>query len=417
MFLHNFMTWAAGDETPENYNAWSALSALGSIVGAKIWMMNGKFTVYPNLYVILLGPPGNAKTTAMKRARRVIDHFKDAIPMSADCQTKESICKDLAALTQTFQIGDVLKSWTPYSMFITELSHLLGANSMHMIDFLTTIYDIAPDNYKAKTKHQGTDEIACPCINLLACTTPEWVTLYLKQDIISGGFTRRAILVNEEWTTKRIPRPMATAEQDRAYAKLIVEAEALHLLKGQMVWHPDAERAYDHWYTTLEIPTDLDTRSFHRCKHNQILKIGILVAAAAHPTDLTFYREDFLTAVELVRTIEGRLSQVFRSMGRNELKTVMDKALQLLNSGPKGEIGEKQFKAALWGAASERERDEVIREMITNEMMYLIERAGRRFYITPERYADLKQATAAVAAAVPPPPHTSVPAVLPTTGQ
>ena len=391
MFLQNFLTFAAGDETPENYNVWASLSALASVVGAKVWLSNGKFRVYSNLYVLLLGPPGNAKTTAMRRAQKIISHFKDSIPLSADCQTKESICKDLAGESRPFQLGpagDII-TWTPYSMFITELSHLLGGNSMHMIDFLTTIYDTAPEAYSVKTKGKGNDYVPCPCLNLLACTTPDWIALYLKQDIISGGFTRRAIMVNEDWSVKRIPRPKGTPEQARAFATLILEAEKIFELRGELLWDPAAERAYDKWYTDLKIPADLDTRSFHRCKHNQILKIGILVALAAHPGDMTFYEEDFLTAVGLVASIEPRLGLVFRGMGRNELKSVMDKGLQILNSSPNGEIGEKVFRTAIWSMANERERDEVIRELVSSGQMYLVERTGRRFFVTHERAKEL----------------------------
>lgn len=398
MFLTNFLEWASGDETPENYNAWAALSALGSIVGRKVWLMNGRFMVLPNLYVVLLGPPGNAKTTAMKRAQKVVRHFGPEIPFSADCQTKESICKEMPAGEKSLQVnGDVIP-WTPYSMFITELSHLLGGQhqSMHMIDFLTTIYDKAPEDYDAKTKNKGNDSIKCPLLNLLACTTPEWVTLYLKQDIISGGFTRRALFINEEWSHKRIPRPVESPAQTAAFNRCLLEAEEIFEAKGELVWHPDTARLYDEWYVSLDIPQDLDVRSFHKSKHNQVLKIGILVATATHPHDLVFLPSDFETAVGIVDSIGAKLGAVFRGMGRNELKHVIHKALDLLEGSVKGEMKEKQFRTALYAHAKAAEIEEVVNEMLRSNQIYMIIRdpgtkAAMKYVLLPARYEELKK--------------------------
>ena len=63
--LADYLEFQSGNEVNENYHIWSAISALSALVSRRIWVNQGYFKIFGNLYVVLLGPPGNGKTTAM----------------------------------------------------------------------------------------------------------------------------------------------------------------------------------------------------------------------------------------------------------------------------------------------------------------------------------------------------------------
>ncbi|MFA5746414.1 MAG: hypothetical protein WC932_06200, partial [archaeon] len=195
-FIKDYMLFASNNEVAENYHFWSALSALSAIVNRQVWISLGMYNLFPNLYVILLGQPGSGKDFAMNISQDLIDDVGD-INFSGDAQTKESLVRFMRdTCPRSLDIDGMSYVITPITIYATELSHLLGPNSGHMIDFLTTIYT-KDRRYSTRTKNKGDDLIERPFVSLLAGTTQEWITTYLKSDIIGGGFTRRVIFVNE----------------------------------------------------------------------------------------------------------------------------------------------------------------------------------------------------------------------------
>lgn len=362
-FLSTYRLATMGDEAPENYHIMAGVSALSAIVSRRIWIQVGRFRYYPNLYTILLGPPGNGKTTAMSFAKKFIYDLKN-VPFSAECQTKESLCKEWSTYERTMEIDGVVHEYTPYSIFVTELSHFLGPNSGHMIDFLTTIYD--QDFYDVKTKNKGTEKIKGPYITLLACTTPEWITTYLRSDIISGGFTRRAIFVNEYESPLRIPFAEVTPEQVAAKEQLFSLARSVELLRGEIQWTEDARKFYANWYTGLVLPSDLSIRWYYKTKHMQMFKLASLFVASELPETLVLKTEHLEMTLALLDRIETNLQKVFQGMGRNELSTISQKVLDVLSAAG-GILPENKLRGIMYRDANGQELQQIMQHLATSE--------------------------------------------------
>lgn len=327
-FLRNFSTWTSGTEVPENYLFWAGISSVSACLASRVWTRMGRFTIYPNVYIIFLGPPGNGKTVAKDLALKIVREV-GGIKMSAEAQTKEALCKFMREeCIQTYTYNGAVIPCTPISIYLTEFSHFLGPNSSHMLDFLTTIWDRTGDVYDARTKNKGDDILPSPYVNLLACTTPDWIRTYLKSDIITGGFSRRAIFVNEPANDdgKRIPRPEWTAEQTAARNAAIEYGRTLATLVGELAWSGPAVDFWDTWYTTRVIPQDPDTRGYHKSKPALLLKVATIVALSERP-ELRIDREHMETALAILDSTEATLSRVFQGIGRNELNGVASKLL------------------------------------------------------------------------------------------
>lgn len=349
-FLSDYRLFTSGDEAPENYHIWSGLSALASVVGRRCWADWGRFRIYPNLYVVLLGPPGNGKTTAMSISKGIIREVGN-IPFSAQAQTKESLVKEMADYERSFKVGETSIVHTPVSIFVTELSHFLGPASGHMIDFLTTIY--GEDVYDNKTKNKGNDLIIGPCVNLLACTTPAWITTYLRSDIISGGFTRRAVFINEDEGTVRTPFPDLNAPQTEARTRLVEYARQLSDVAGPFTWDGPARSFFADWYVKFQLPVDLSVRWYYRTKHIQIIKVTLLVALA-ETFEKVIRKHHLEIAMALMERIESNLVRVFQGMGRNELHTVSQKLIDIITLAG-GALPEKQVLVAMGREANMQE--------------------------------------------------------------
>lgn len=326
-FLADYTEFTSGNEANRNFHLWSALSALSAIISRRVWIDLGYFNVHTNLYVVLVSPPGNKKTTAMNIAKGLVREVGD-IPFSADCQTKEQLVKEWAEYERVYKTPTDLITYTPYAIFSGELSQFLGPNSGHMIDFLTTVYDLPV--YDLKTKNKGCQLILGPYISFIGCTTPDWITTYLKSDIISGGFSRRALFINEPDDGERITFPDITPEMQQAWERVVAYGKGLQTVGGQFRWDNVAKMFYHTWYQTHKIPDDPLVRGYFKTKHIQLLKVAMLLALS-EGHDLVLKQTHIELGLELLGHTEKNLSAIFHGFGRNELFAVSSKILEFLS--------------------------------------------------------------------------------------
>lgn len=383
-FLQNYRTFCSGNEANPTYHIFAGLSALSAITQRRIWIDLGYFKIYPNLYVVLVGPAGGRKTTAMDICCKLIDKL-GTIPYTTDCVTKEKLIMDVRAEERT--ISDMpdlykdLKVVSPTALFLTELSDFLGPSSIGMVNFLTAIYD--RDVYTYKTKNKGSEKLIGPYLTILACTTPEWITTYLRSDVISGGFSRRTLFVYEWEEGKRIPRPKITDEMVVAWNDALAHARRIGKLCGPMRWSDEAIKFYDDWYMNMKIPTDTTIVGYYKSKHIQLIKVAMLLSLS-ESADMVLEVRHLQFGMELLGMAETNLLRVFQGMGRNELHAVAQKGLDYLNASPKRQVEylgkvvetnvmlEKQLRGFLFRDAQGRDVEDILNHLLTTEKVFRI---------------------------------------------
>jgi len=377
-FLQDYEICSQNNEAPKMYHVYSGLVALSSIVSGKVWLDCGLFQIRPNLYVILAGPAGGRKTTAMIIAKKLIRELKGAVPLSAENQTKEDLTLKMASYSRVCQLkeGEVLTNFAPLdkekskflycpiSIFATEFSHFLGGSPAHMLDFLTNIYD--EEIYAASTKNKGTDNIPMPYLTLLSCTVPDWITARLKDDVISGGFSRRAIFVYEERTKIRIAFPEVTEEMEQAWQRLIIHSKKLLNLKGEFKWGTGAKEFFKTWYDNLQPNEDPLMESWHSSIHIQMLKIAMLISASEweEGTQHEICIDYMKVAIAMLTVVEANFSKVFKGVGRNELFGISNKIVELLDRSPDKQLPERFVKKELFREANIDEISKIILHLL-----------------------------------------------------
>jgi hypothetical protein len=369
-FLKDYAIYTSGNEAPKVFHFWSGMMALSSIISRRVCFRLGYFDIHPNLYVVLVGTPGTKKTTAMSISKEIIRDIGE-IPYSAECITKQALCKEMAEQhVKTFsdKTGEIV-TYTPYSIFATELSHFLGmGTAKEMIDFLTTIYD--ERFYTAKTKNKGNDIIVGPYITMLACTTPDWIRGWMREDVITGGFSRRALFVYYNGARERIPIPEVSQEMLDARARCIKWGKSLANVQGYFDITPDALDFYKAWYKQLEIPQDF-TGGYYESKHVQMLKSAMLIALS-ESRDLVLRLEHIQLALAQLEVVEANMRKVFEGVGRNELNAIASKILEIVEASG-GHLPEKQLNLMMYREANAEELSKVMIHLRTTERIVLLQ--------------------------------------------
>lgn len=395
-FLEDYAIVTQNNESPASYHLFSSLIALSSIVSGKVWLNLGLFSIRPNLYVILTGPPGVKKTTAMSVTKRLIRELGDSIPLAAECQTKEALTQDLSTYSRPCIVenGMVPKNfapldeecskflYSPITICVTEFSQFVGtSNAGHMLDFLTTIYD--EEVYTNSTKGKGKDFIPMPYVSFLACTVPDWITARLKDDVISGGFSRRAIFVYESHTDQRIPIPEVSPEMAAAWIRVVQRAKIIQNIKGPFLFGEGAKEFYCDWYINLKRPEDPLLDGWFNSVHIQMLKLAMLIAASEWEGGQHYITiESMQMAIALLKDVEANIPKVFKGVGRNELFAISNKIVELVANAPGAAVPERLVKRDLFREANIDELNKTLAHLIATNQ---IRREIREHPVTKQR--------------------------------
>lgn len=395
-FLADYLTFNSGNEAHEHWHMWAAVSALASCVSRKVWVEMGYFRYYPQLYIVLLGAPGTAKSTAKDIARDLVRDV-GGVPFSAECQSKENLVKQLSENERAFLYNPNKPPYiyTPLNIFVNELSQFIGIDPIKMIDFLTAVWN--QNWYDMRTQRHGQQLITGPFLNVLACTTPSWVTTYLKSDVITGGFSRRAIFVLEWEETKRIAIPNITPEMRAARERCVQRGQQLRDAYGEFSWDADALSYYTHWYNTRTISKDPNIAFFDKTKYELIIKVAMLLQLAKGDS-LRITLEAFQTAMAMIDKVLDKLPQVFTGIGRNELAAIATQLEGLIRRSGAPML-QKTVVRELYANAQTNEIYQIIAHLIEVGRLVRFEAVSnvsgtevRKTYLaTPEQYEDLEE--------------------------
>lgn len=374
-FLSNYLNYTQNNECPTSYHLFVGLALLSSLASRKVWLDMGYFEVFPNTYTILVGPPATGKSTAMNLGKNILREINDAckgkfdktaVPLSAEAQTRESILVEMAKESRTIQIDDKPYTYSPYTCFVTELSQFLGGNNTgsFMMDFITTIWDEA--KFENKTKNKGTDILLGPYFVLFGCTTPKWVSEQLRSDVISGGFSRRCLFVYETEKSKHVAFPSLTAAMEESKKRCVARGLKILDLKGPFKWSQEAHDWYVNWYENIHpttISKDENLEGYFGSKQILLLKLAML-CQLSNSDELVLKVKNLEDALFILSVVEKNLGRVFEGIGRNSLRQVEARCLELLAKAPNQILPEKFLRQQLFKDATVSEISELLAHMV-----------------------------------------------------
>lgn len=407
------MTFVEGTEAHGNYHMWCALSALSSIVSKRVWLDQGHFQVYCNLYICLVGSPGSRKSTAIEVALQFIEELA-GIPITIACTSYPQLLQELESNQRVFQVTPEKPPipYCPMSIVVDELSNFLSISQAQMIDLLTTIYGRRTFDYK--TKNKGSNKILGPYVTLLAGTVPDWIATYLKTDIITGGFSRRCIFVYEMERNKPNAFPSVSTRGREAWARMLTYGKMLQGISGPFEWPKDSMNWYEHWYENQPKCMDKNLVGYYDSRHMQLCKVAMLLALADRPL-LVLEKKYMEQALRVLEMMEKNLGRVFEGVGKNDLNAAATYVMDFIERAG-GYVPDKTLKRATFHQIDSQQYNYVMQHLVdTDRLVGLMEVVGnvnKKYFFLPTAYEAFvaeknKRKTIAEALVPPSTPHDS----------
>jgi hypothetical protein len=322
-WLDSYMQFTDNTEPPKIFRLWCGISCIAAALQRKCRLEWGLSTVYPNMYILLVGPSGVRKGTAMSPVGDILK--KVGIKTSAQSTSRSALIKELMKVgTQVPITKDgafaTVEMHSSLTIFSEEFTVFLGYNNQEMMAVLCDWFD-CKDPWIDTTHTHGEREIHNVWINLLGATTPDILQVALPRESIGGGLTSRIVFVYADKKGKHIPFPFLTDELKSLGMDLVADLEKIYALSGRFT--PDEgflERWYS-WYTYIEDHPAINNPRFdgynsRRAVHT--LKL-CMILNASRGGDMVLTRLDLDRAIAILEDAERNMSKVFEGVGANPL--------------------------------------------------------------------------------------------------
>lgn len=323
-WLESFLDYTNVLPSPEVFRKWVGISMLSAALERKVWVKTMGSPLYPNMYIVLVAPPGVGKTAVTSKTGPFWQRLKEH-HMAPSNVSKASLVDCLnEANREIMRPGEQPGRVNFNSLYISsnELGVLLPSYDGEFMNVLTDIYDCF--QYKEKKRTAKTDiNIHKAQFNILAATTPAWLAANFPEGAWDQGFASRVMFVY----SGQLQRRSLFAEEElntALYTELNEDLEIIGSLYGQMGFTPEAAELIDAWHMSGCEPAPTHPRlinySTRRTAH--LLKLcQVLVVSRGCKLEITV--SDFERALGLMIEIEQLMPDIFKALSAGSSMDIM----------------------------------------------------------------------------------------------
>jgi hypothetical protein len=282
----------------------------------------GHYTVYPNLFVVLVAGSGKCKkSTSIGVAEMFMKTIEPKVKMFSQKATPEALIGALSGMKCDEEENKVMSS-SEGIIVADELSTLIDKTSTQsgMIQFLTTLWD-SKDSFTYETRSRGKETIANACVSLLGGSTIDWIKEAVSLTAIGGGFTARIIFVFRDTYEKLVLRTVQTDADRIRRGSIIHDLNEIAHIRGEFTPSEDAwkvlEAEYVKFMKTSPMHENKYLSGYANKRSTNLLKLCMVVSAAVKD-DRTIDVSDVKLAIRILTQVEIHMPKVMMAIAADE---------------------------------------------------------------------------------------------------
>lgn len=259
------------------------MAVMAAAMRRKTFMDRGRYKLYPNLYVIIVGESGKIrKSVAMDMGIALLDDAVPDIKKVAGRVTPEGLVKMMNRIVAPATATEKVRYESHMFIHCDELATFFGYDKLtasRMSILLTELYS-AKKEYEHITKSDAAITLHNLYPTLLAGTDPRNLKVLPSEAV--GGLLGRTIFVSADKRKRKIAWPAPSQNGSSLYTDLKVDLARISALEGEFVPTDDARELYRKWYEEfVDIETtDPRINAFRERAHDTALKIAMLICAS-----------------------------------------------------------------------------------------------------------------------------------------
>lgn len=320
-FIDAFRQFMADKGSPKLYNKWAGIFCISAIVERKCWITTVKGRLFPNQYIILVGPAGIGKSVCTNAAFDLINESRSPqqiLHMAPTSVTKASLIDALHAAERSHLSLNGSATMDHFNSLIiipNELGVFMPAWEGEFMNTMTDLWDNKRYAETRRTKNISI-EIQNPQLNMLSATTPSYLNTLLPEGAWESGFMSRTLLAysGEVIYTDLFAEPLGDASADM-WKALVHDAREIYKLYGELSVAEDAKEAINAWSKSggAPAPDHPKLASYVTRRAAHLLKLCIVSAVASNDERLVTL-DNFVEALDWLTELERFIPDIFKSM-------------------------------------------------------------------------------------------------------
>lgn len=324
-WLKAFVDFASLGEAPLSFYFWTGVSTIAGALRRRVWIDMKQFQWVTNQYIILVAPPGIvSKSTTAAVGMNLLKEVP-GINFGPDVVTWQKLVEDMSKANEMvyWPARELYLPMSCVTISSSEFGNLLDPSNREMVDVLVSLWDGQPGAFKKSTKTSGNDQIENPWINIIACTTPAWISGNFPDYMIGGGFTSRCLFVYADKKRKLVAYPADHAPEDYASRReaLIQDLERISTLVGEYTLSPAARvwgaDWYEKHYSTKHPHLNPEQFGGYLARKQAHIHKLAMILSASRSDELVIQQETLQLAAGLVDALEADMPKVFDKIGLN----------------------------------------------------------------------------------------------------
>lgn len=330
-WLDSFLSFTETVPSPEIFKIWAGISTLAAVMERRYFIDIGMGPLFPNLYIFLIAPPGVGKTALTSVSRNLLAELvtggDDGLRLGAASLTSAAIIDELRDAERKYFPENPLefKKYNSLAIVANELGVLLPSYEPAMMNNLTDIYDGHGYSERRRWDKNLNFKIEAPSINLIAGTTPGYLTQALPEGAWDQGFMSRTLLIfsGEKMIT---PLFQFSEKKEKERAVLVEDLKSiLHNVGGRMYFTEDAARAISAWHASGGKPVPEHPRlvNYATRRTAHLLKL-CMIACVSAGEGLEITLDHYKRALNWLVEAEFLMPEIFKALVVNADGKAMD---------------------------------------------------------------------------------------------
>jgi hypothetical protein len=338
-WLEAYLDYVNDTENPRSYNVWSGISALSSTLKRNVYCYFHGIQYFANQYVILIGPPGLGKGSAIKPAA-ALAREAGTVNYLSDRITAEKIIEKLATgfghvIVQTTGNvkGALVQNEHTACILAKELPVFLGSSDwMHSL--LCQLWD--ENEFEHQTKNKGSSFVKDMCVSILGGCVPDYLRKLTKDTLapVTGGFTARCIFVYATTKAQFISDSWGAPNgyKSSLQHELTEDLKYISRIEGEVFLTDEAKVIWNQMYGTYGAPANFESDALANFKSripSHTLKCA-LTLSLSESDDLRITRTHLEDAIRLIEEIRDNVDITFRAVGESPLAVAQDRVMKFV---------------------------------------------------------------------------------------
>lgn len=311
------------------FKTMGGLALLSAVLTRKVWFKTNPVmpALFPNLYIVLCGPPGSGKDLVINQIRNILTAMMDGMEQQQginigpeSLSTKgliDALADDSARLVFSFKDKGKTETVHYHSLFIAngEFGAFMPEYNTQMVSIINDLFG-CKNSFSERIRGRGassTVTIENPHLAMIIGTQPAVFARIVPVEAYMMGLTARLLICN---ANEAVKKPMFSGETTdlTLFNKIASDLRAISFITGE--YKPDKTfKEKLNWFH-LENPNAITHSRFEDYNVRRSLHLGkiALCCAAAQSDELVLNETHFDQALKYLTLAEKGATEIFDNL-------------------------------------------------------------------------------------------------------